>query len=459
MPSFGDFIGKAGSSAEQLFVWGILEQVITSLTQPYQNALSQAMLNEDPNTPLSPEAAAGMVARAILDPGAGNTEAGKTGVNQSRFTNMVKAAGSAPSIGTVVTAFQRQFIGTGGTDPTQAGLHNAYSDAGIHESWWPILDKLTVQIPSIAEVMNAWLEGQIEEPEAHTRYIAAGGDPTWFQTSYNANGQAPTPNELLVMLNRGIIPENGTGPQSISYEQGFLEGPWRNKWRVPMRALGYYLPPPRTVTAMYHDGQLTHSEAADLLVKQGLTPQLAAAYLSPSSKSGSGVEKHLAKSDIVTLYSDGLMSKADAIKSLEAIKYNQADAALIIELADVHIHTQAVQAGITRTKTLYLTGKITEQQAHADLVALGVTATQADSVISTWAITQTAATRTLTEGQVVSVWYYGVITPQDCFDRLLQMGYDEQDAYLVMAARGHGPVPGLPVPAGLTLAPQPKGAA
>lgn len=455
MPSFGDFIGKAGSSAEQLFVWQVLGQIISALTIPYVNALQQTMLNQDPNTPLSPSEAASMTARKIITSGAGNTEAGKSGINDARFASMVTAAGSAPSIGTVITAYQRQLIGTGGDDPTAAGLHNAYADAGIHESWWPVIDKLTVQWPSTAAVMNALLEGQIDRATAHDWYLKAGGNPDWFQIDFDSNGQAPTPVEALELLNRGIIPESGTGPDSISYEQAFLEGPWRNKWLQPFLALREYLPPPRTVTAMYHDGQLTHDQAAELLTKQGLAADLVAAYLSPSSASGSSTEKHLAKTDIVTLYTDKLMTGPDAIKALEAINYSHTDAAAIIQLADVRAHTQLINSSVTRTRTLFLAQKITEQAAIADLISLGITADQAKTVVDTWAITATGTTRVASESQIVSAWYYGVITTADCNARLLAMGYDDEDAYLVMAARNKGPVQGLPTPPGLTLAPPP----
>jgi hypothetical protein len=55
------------------------------------------------------------------------------------------------------------------------------------------------------------------------------------------------------MANRGIIPWSGSGPRSTSFEQAFLEGPWRNKWLGPFRKAAEYFPPPRTITAMYNE--------------------------------------------------------------------------------------------------------------------------------------------------------------------------------------------------------------
>ena len=45
MAGFGDFVGKAGSSAEQLFIWQVLGQIIGALGLPYFQALTQAALS------------------------------------------------------------------------------------------------------------------------------------------------------------------------------------------------------------------------------------------------------------------------------------------------------------------------------------------------------------------------------------------------------------------------------
>jgi hypothetical protein len=292
------------------------------------------------------------------------------------------------------------------------------------------------------------LEGQITEDEARERYLKAGGDPTWFKTSYNANGQAPTPNEALELLNRGIIAEHGTGPESTSYEQAFLEGPWRNKWLKPFLALREYLPPPRTVTAMFHAGQLDHDRAAELLTKQGLAPDLIQAYLSPGHTSATTADRALTKSDILDAYADGLMTKDQTIKALENIRFSAHDAELIVQLQDARTVARQVNAGVTRTRTLFLAGKISRDDARRALIALGISDQQAVSMLATWSISTSVPVRTLTESQITAAHHYSLMTTTDALAALVALGYDDLDAWLLLSIRNHGPLADAPRPGG-----------
>jgi hypothetical protein len=174
----------------------------------------------------------------------------------------------------------------------------------------------------------------------------------------------------------------------VSYEQAFLEGPWRNKWLAPFLALAEYLPPPRTVTAMYHGGQLSHGRAAELLAKQGLASDLVTAYLAKSASTATATEKHLAKSEVTRAYADGLMSHGQAVKALEDLKYSAHDAGLILDLIDVATKTAQLNQGISRVRALFQAAKITEQEATSLLAKLGVDADQRRGIIATWRLTQ-----------------------------------------------------------------------
>lgn len=447
MPGLSDLFGK-GSIGEQFLVWGVFQQIIGAAIGPGVTEISKLVNSAAPVVPLSVTDAASLVARNLIDNGTGTDIANDNGIGNDDFEKLVKAAGSAPALALAVEAFQRQLIGQGGNDPLGVSLEGALTDAGIRPAWHPIIEKLAVQIPTGAEVMNAWLEGQITEGEAHDRWLKAGMDPTWFQTAYDANGQAPTPVQALELLNRGIIPERGTGPTSVSYEQAFLEGPWRNKWLESFIALRYYYPPPRTVTAMYHSGQLTHEQAADYLVKQGLTGALAEAYLSPSKTTTTTTAKTLTESQVVALYKDKVFTRPEAITHLEALKYNAADADYILQLTDVSTAAAALTQGISSVRTLFEAGKITETTAEASLVTLEIPAAQAKEIITTWALTRSVTIKTLTASQIESAWYYELIKADDALAQLQALGYDELDAYLVLAIRNKGPIKGVPRPAG-----------
>jgi hypothetical protein len=434
----GGLLGSAGGSAEQLFVWQVLGSIVSAMMAPVQQGLQQHALGLDPNTPLDPNVAAAMVVQQILDASDGAQEAKLSGINGDRFSDLVTQAGNAADFGAVVAAFQRGLIHVGDYDPTDVSLAGALASGQVRKDWLPIIEKLTVAIPTVAEVMNAWLEGQIGEDEARKRYNDAGGDPTWFQTSYNANGQAPTPVQALELLNRGIIPLDGVGPDKTSYQQAFLEGPWRNKWLQSFIALREYLPPPRTVTAMYHDGQLSHDKAADLLTKQGLAPDLVTDYLSKPVKASTTAEKHLAKGDILSLFNDGLMSRSAAIDALVALKYSHSDAELLISLETFKAETAKLKSGVGQVRTLFQAGKVSRADATAMLATLDVTPAQAKTLLDTWEVTVTQAVRTLDAAQIVGAWHIDLYDTPTAIKMLGILGYDSEDATVLLAIKNKG---------------------
>lgn len=452
MPSLGDVFGE-GSTARQLLVWQVLAQVIAALGSPGFTELTKLANRAAPVVQLPPDSAAAAVARGHVDHGAGSDAARDSGIPSEVFDILVRLAAHAPDLSIAFELYRRKVIGMGSPTDSGPSLAAAIRDSGIPDSWSAEVAKLATSIPTSAEVLNAWLEGQITESEAHRRLIESGMDPTWIQSAYNANGQAPTPTQALELLNRGIIPRNGTGPSSVSYEQAFLEGPWRNKWLGPFLALAEYLPPPRTVTAMYHQAQITHAQAAELLAKQGLAPDLVAAYLSKSNAPHTATDKHLAKAEVVNLYVDGLMTKAQALSGLEALRYSSHDAALILSLADVRAKTAQMRNGVTRVRTLYEAGKLTAAAAEHLLVELGTVATQAQAIVATWRLTASTKTRTLSASQIESAVYYELITPEAGISELVRLGYDEADAWLSLAVRFKGTTGLPPRPPGLPPAP------
>ncbi len=444
---FGKLFGK-NSTAEQFLMWGVVAQFLGPLLNPFVTELGKLVNSATPVVPITPSDAANLVSRGLMDQGTGEDAANDAGIAANDFAWLVKASEHAPDLGAVIAAYQRGLIDDGHDNGTDVSLSGALTDAGIRAGWHDVLAKLTVQIPSIAEVMNAWLEGQIDEPEARKRYLAAGGDPTWFQTSYNANGEAPTPVQALELLNRGIIPERGTGPDAVSYEQAFLEGPWRNKWLPAFIALREYLPPPRTVTAMYHAGQIDHGTAAGLLMKQGLSAELATAYLSPGHTSATVEDKQLAKTDVLAMYADALLSHADAVKALVKLRYSEHDAALILKLQDVRTAARQVTAGVTRTRTLFNAGKLSTTDAIRALLALGVSHEQAVQMTALWAVTDVPPVRALTESQIVSAWAYDLLPTPDALAALVTLGYDDLDAWLLLSIRNKGALKDAPRPHG-----------
>lgn len=433
MAGLGGLFG-GGGVAEQLLVWGVLNQVISTAASPALTELGKAVNSEFPVMPMDPGDAATAVARGILEAGSGQDHAADTGTPADVFAVMTELARRGPDLSLVFELMRRGKIGAGAEDPKGLGARNALTDAGIRPEWHDLLLELAVSVPTQAEVLNAWLEGQIGEGEARERLLRAGMDPTWITTAYNANGQAPTPVQALEMLNRGLIPEGGTGPGAVSYRQAFLEGPWRNKWLDAFIALRWYIPPPRTVTAMHREGSLSTDQATRYLMDQGITSDLAAAYLSSSHHQAVATEKHLAKGDVITLYVDKLLTRPAAKAALVALKYQAHDADMLLDLADVRRTTANVNAVVTRTRALYVAGKITRPEALRNLATLKVATKEADELVTLWDLEHRKTVKVLTPAQIVHAEFLGLITTAECDSELAQHGYSKFDSWVLRSS-------------------------
>ena len=437
MPNLGDFF-KQGSIGEQLLVWSVLGQIVGAAISPGITEIT-ALVNEGaPLAPLSPSELAQLVHRQIITQGSGSSDAAKSGINSDRFDHLVDLTAGAPGIAVLVEALRRKLIPESGSGSDSESFAQGLRESGLSDKWEPILRELATTIPSIAEVMNAWLEGQIEEGEAYTRYIAAGGDPTWFQTSYNTNGQAPTPMQALELWNRGIIPEGGTGPEAVSYEQAFLEGPWRNKWLPAFKALRVYVPPPRTVTALLRAGTITQGEALAYFQASGLSAVSAAQYVADASHHATAAARELSQSQTISLYTDKLLTAQEAIDHLVSLKYSQADAQLLVHLADFKAASTATRQAVSRVQSLYLAGKNDAPTTIHALAALGINDAQANELVSIWNLERAATTKSLTASQVEQAFKHGIFDQATATSELVNLGYSPHDAWVLLSIANGG---------------------
>lgn len=441
----GSFFGE-GSVAQQFLIWGVLQQIAGAALAPATADIAQAVNALDPVLTLTPEQLAVGTLRGLLDPGDSESEAAKSGIGAGRFAQLQLLAGQPASLGLLIQAAQRQLGTVGPGMSTPVDVDATLADLGIAAKYHDLVKAQIYVQPSAAEVLNAWLEGQIEADEAIARISATGLDPSWIQTAYNANGQAPTPNELLDLWNRGIIPESGTGPDATSYEQGYLEGPFRNKWLESYKALRNYIPPPRSVTAMWREGSLTTAQATAYLNAYGVLGDEVGLFLAPLHAATSVAQRTLTQAQIIDLYESRLISADEAHTDLVALKFSAEDATYLIELADLKAATASTKTAVTRLQNLYLSGANSRTATQSALHALGLTDANVTNLLATWDLEQSAKVRTLTESQIVAAWFYDVYSADAATNtaiavgKLVALGYSGADATILIETRNHGPL-------------------
>lgn len=443
MAGLGDLFGK-GSIAEQLFVWGVLNQIIGALAGPYFDELTHDVNVKHPVTELSPAELADAVVRNFQNMGDAQAHAAKSGLTADKFAILVHLAGEAPGPLQLAVALRRGLIPEGGTGAGSISFTQGISEGRLANKWAETIKRLAVEWPTPTDALEALLEGQISEQEARTLYAKFGGDPDYFTMLFDTRGQAPTPTEALDMAKRGIIPWDGTGPQATSFEQAFLEGPWRNKWLGPFRALGEYLPPSRTISALLRSGSITAARATELWRKIGLSDELIKDYIADATKGKATQVKDLTQAEIVTLHTQGIINDAQTEDLLRRLGFDQHESALIVESSNVRRSVAATNLAASRVRSLFVGHKITKAAAVASLQKLGIPGAQSSALIQTWELEESINVRQLTPAQITSAYSKKILTEGEALSELVAIGYTPRDAWILLSDKHGSKLPGEP---------------
>jgi hypothetical protein len=434
-----------GGAVEQLFIWGVVNQVVSQVMGPTMNLITQKVNADNPTVPLSPADLAQLVVRNYIDNDEGQATSRLSGITGTDFNHLVALAGEAPAPGDLATALRRGIIAESGSGAGSTAFDQGIREGHLGDKWISVIKDLAVQWPSPTDALDALLEGQISQADAEDLYKKFGGDPQFFTMLFNTRGSAPTPDEAAVMANRGIIPWTGSGAGVVSFEQAFLEGPWRNKWLTPYRDAAQYYPPPRTITAMLKNGSLSVDQAMTLLQQQGLTQELAAAYVHDAQLSQNSADRDLTVSQVLDMYEAALISPDDATGLLVALNYSTDNAKLLLAYKDLQRAIATTNTAVSRIATLYIGHKISRSTAVSSLNTLNVPAAQVQEIIQLWDLQASVNVKTLTESQIVDAWFYQSITQDQAMNELEGIGYTPFDAWVLLSNKNKGPLGAPPV--------------
>jgi hypothetical protein len=454
--------GALNDSARQLFIWGVLYGLLSSVFEPVLTEVTQeaweAAVEANLHRALSPDELATMVVRGWMTQAAAEAEAAKSGTAQNDFANMVNNRRNPIAPEEAAVALRRQIIPET-ADPGAVSFLNAIQEGNLGDQWATVIQQLAEQIPSPADVLRGVLQGQVPAgSDGRTLYKQVGGqdiDPNtnfdWYTFLFNTEGSAPTPSEAGVMARRGAIPwgdgSDGPvieGPGAVSFHQAFLEGPWRDKWEPAFKALTVYLPPPRTVTALLKSGAITAAQASTYLTEQGLAPDLVAIYVNAATATKVAPTKLLSQANILTLLNDKLIDVPTAVADLEKLGYPADEATILATTSQAAATISSLKSNVDRVETIYLAHKIDRANALTMLANLGLDATSAAAKLDDWDILKASNIRVLTVAQIADAWEYQVYSQTQAETELQQLGYTPYDAWTILSIKAKQPLPNPP---------------
>lgn len=316
MAGLGDLFGSNGL-LEQLMLWGLLNQVLSTVTGPGLTQLQQDADQTHPIVVLDPSTLAEAAVRGMSTIEAARTDASKSGIDAARFATLVDLATVRVPPADLATAVLRSYMTTGAaeaeaaaqgfdaaqfetlvnlagdgiapTDAVRALLRGLIPESGsgadsvsytqaiaesrLHNKWGPVLAKLAAQLLSPAEAASAVVRNFLSSADGAKVAGQQGLSAADFATLVHLSADAPAPGQLAEAVRRELIPESGTGAGTISFEQGIAEGRLANKWAPVIKGLAPLWPTPIDALDAQVKGQITDAEASELFVKLGGDPQ------------------------------------------------------------------------------------------------------------------------------------------------------------------------------------------
>jgi len=435
-----------GSAARQLLVWQVLAQLLGAALTPPLELVQREANKALQATPLSPAELADMVVRNIVQLAAATEYAKESGIAPADFHRMVQGAGEPLSPQQLIEAFRRGLIPKEGTGPDAVSVRQGVAEGRTFTKYFDTLIGLSRQHLSPADAVDAVVESQISHADGEAIAALNGVTPEDFQTLINTRGNPPSPMELITLLRKGIIPLHGTGPDVISVQQGIYEGATKNKWFDAVVRLGEYIPPPRTIVAMVREGSITDDQALTFFAHNGLTEEMAAAYLTSAHHQRTAAQRDLTITQITTLYKDRIIDASSAHDMMALLRYSDAEITFLLDLADFEVEQTRVRAAVARVHSLYVAHKIDAAEATTTLDGLHIPAAGRDQMLSTWNLERDANVPELTRAEIVDAVFYEVIDLATGIAKLMDLGWSQEEALILIGIRFHGKPPPAPGP-------------
>jgi len=425
MSALGDLLGK-GSVAEQLLVWGLMNQAIGAAAAPYFSQLQQDVFARSPVEPLSPADLADAVVRNYMTLADATTEAAKSGLSASRFATMVPLHADAPGPQQLAVALLRGIIPEAGDGPQTASFIQGIREGRLADKWAPMIRELSQAVLSPPDAASAVVRNFITAGQGATEAAKSGVSADIFATLVQLSADAPGPQQLAEALRRGAIPESGTGADSIAFTQGIAEGRLADKWAPVIKDLAKLWPTPVDALDAALKGQITAAEGEALYEKLGGDTQFYQWLLDSQGSGPTPLEAaDWARRGIIPWDGTGptVTSYAQAVRES---RYRD-------KWADAYKAQANYLPPPFSIITMLKDGAVTKEQATVWLQQAGASADVIAGMIAEADATDLSAFRGLTTTSVLNMYYQRLISTADATAILESLHVSSQAVPLMLA--------------------------
>lgn len=374
------------------------------------------------NKLLSPADLGLAVLRRTITQEQANALAAKVGYSADQMDLILKNIGEPPGIMQLLEAYRRDFIDK---DTLQAGI----LQSRVRDEWIPTIEKLRYSPMTVADAVRAVVENYMTDAEGADIAQKNGLEPAHWPYLVESWGRPIAIGEMLELLNRKLVTED-------QVKQAIRESDVKDKYVDTYLGLKRRLVPEYQIVNMVKEGAVTDTQAFEMLTEWGYNDADSKAFVKLGTAKATTPHHSLDKSDTIAMYSDGLLTKAQALTYLKGLGYDDQLSEDMLKLADFKRDAKATKLAMDGVEAQLKAHLIDKDQAIGQLQKAGLDHAQATAYTSMWLLARRVAVRTLTEAQTLKAAAEGIITLEDCRTRLIAFGLSTVDIEVLFKLEG-----------------------
>lgn len=358
-----------------------------------------------------------MVVEGVRGFDAAAGEANEVGVNDARFAELVRLAGSPPPLEQAMSLWRRGTI-------DQDGFQRALNQAGLKDEWREPVAALKDELLQPPQLAGMVARGIMSAEQGETEAARLGLSGARFRRLVEASRQAPNVGEILELVNRGETTE--ADARAAFQRAGILP-----EFHDPILSLRNVQPGPSDVVrfavrdvfspATRNEFGLDEEfpqDAMQVARKIGLTDETLGFYWAahwdlPSPQQG------------FAMFHRRIIDRRQLELLLKALDFAPRWRDKLIQLA-------YLVPGRIDLRRMYEEGVITKQQVYEGYLDIGYAPIDAERLTEFATRLKMKEERDLTKAEIVALYELRAITVPQAHEWLDVLGYDEQERGLIL---------------------------
>jgi hypothetical protein len=370
------------------------------------------------SVPLSPADAALAVLRGNMDQQTALRAAQASGVSQPDFDVIVGNTGEPPGAEQLLEAHRRGFI-------DDARLVKGILQSRIRNEWVDVIKNLAYVPMSTADAVNAVIQNHLTQSQGEAIANQNGLEPGNFATLVETAGAPLSRTEMEELYNRGEVTE-------AQVNQALNESRLKPKYNALAFALHTRLLQPNELADMVVWGAISHADAVAETLKLGYDKTSAERLVSSAVNRKLETQRMGVVRAIETLYEDNAISSTDASSAISRLGFESAEIGFMLQTAELKRKTKLINTGLGAIRSKFIGHHVDKGVASGLIDKMGIAHQQRDALLQTWQIERDANVAELTTAQIIKALKLELITADDATTRLINKGYSDVDAVLLI---------------------------